>query len=109
MMKIHMFHPTSEACCVAVYRGGSGCRVYDRGCDIVVNLNDEPVTPPPTPPPVNRNCVIPGWHADMSGARDGCTNDENVSYTVAASTALLCSLLSVESWHVWNRAHSTHV
>ena len=27
----------------------------------------------------NRACRTPGWHADMGGSKDGCTNDDNVS------------------------------
>ena len=91
-----MFHSTAEACCEWFFIGtgqGAQCQLYDRGCTRNVlgggggdnggggggNNNNIGGGGDDDGWDSNRACRTPGWHADMGGSKDGCTNDDNVS------------------------------
>mmetsp|Transcript_23725 Transcript_23725/g.57222 ORF Transcript_23725/g.57222 Transcript_23725/m.57222 type:complete len:474 (-) Transcript_23725:13-1434(-) len=68
----HMIHPSSNACCGALFPG-THCKLYpDSRCE------DAGVVPStPSNGSGRTSCVSHGWHADLaSGA--GCTDDDNV-------------------------------
>ncbi|KAL7531764.1 hypothetical protein ACHAXR_004218 [Thalassiosira sp. AJA248-18] len=94
----HMFHPTSEACCKSLYpTSGGKCPSRDGGC--TKNVLKEGGTggggggsSGTTTTPSNGNCVTAGWHADLSGGKDGCTNDDNYPGDWLTDPQLLSSM-----------------
>ena len=76
----HMFHTTPKACCLAIYPNSNGnCPTQNVGCTKNV-LKGAPAAP-------YGNCKTAGWHPDMNNNK-GCTNDDNVSFSLTVPCVL---------------------